>query len=71
MQSCDLVASITAVACAIAKCSTKEELAVLVSAFTQLGQTLQTILLQDVANEELEEANKNTTHAKEDDNLNL
>ncbi|BCN32049.1 hypothetical protein [Anaeromicropila herbilytica] len=47
MQSCDLVASITAVACAISKCSTNEELLVLVSAFGQLSDTLNTIRLQN------------------------
>lgn len=47
MQSCELVASITAIACAISKTTTKEEIAVLVSAFNQLSNTLATILLQE------------------------
>lgn len=39
----ELVAAITAVAIAIANCSTDEELPVLASAFNQLGDTIATI----------------------------
>ncbi len=48
MQSCELVAYITAVACTISKCCSKEELPIIAAFFTQLGDTLQTI----IANEE-------------------
>lgn len=47
MQSCELVATITAIACAIANTCSEEEVAVLASAFSQLGDTLATILAQE------------------------
>lgn len=43
MNSCEVVANITAIACAISKDKTNEELEVLSSLFTQLGDTLSTI----------------------------
>lgn len=43
MQPCELVSFITVLACAISKCCSDEELAVLSSAFNQLGDTLATI----------------------------
>lgn len=47
MQSCELVATITAIACAIANNFSEEEVSVLASAFSQLGDTLATILAQE------------------------
>lgn len=47
MQSCELVSYITAVACAISKCCSNYEIAVLSSAFNQLGDTLATIAAQN------------------------
>lgn len=47
MQSCELVAYITALACALSKCCSDDELAVLSSAFNQLGDTLGTIAAQN------------------------
>jgi len=47
MQSCELVSYITAVACTISKCFSNEEVSVLASAFTQLGDTLITIAAQN------------------------
>jgi hypothetical protein len=49
MQSCELVLSITALACTISNCCPKEELPVLAAIFTQLGDTLATILVQEEA----------------------
>jgi hypothetical protein len=49
MQSCELVAAITAIACTIVKCCPNEELPILAAAFTQLGDTLTTILVQEEA----------------------
>ncbi|SFR83731.1 DUF6774 domain-containing protein [Anaeromicropila populeti] len=46
MNSCELVTFITALACAISKCYTEEEVAILAAAITQLGDTLATILTQ-------------------------
>jgi|BioPla2DNA2_1021312.scaffolds.fasta_scaffold178719_2 hypothetical protein len=44
MKSCELVTYITALACAIAKCSSKEDLPVIAAIFNQLGDTLETII---------------------------
>lgn len=43
MRSCELVASITALACKIYECYSEEEVALLAAVFTQLGDTLATI----------------------------
>ncbi|WMJ86665.1 DUF6774 domain-containing protein [Anaerocolumna sp. MB42-C2] len=47
MQSCELVATITALACAIANNCTVDEITVMAATFTQLGDTLTTILAQE------------------------
>jgi len=47
MNSCELVAYITAIACTISKCYSDEEIALMAAAFTQLGDTLTTILAQN------------------------
>ena len=47
MLSCELVSYITALACAISKCCSNDEIAVLSSAFNQLGDTLATIAAQN------------------------
>lgn len=55
MDSCEYVTFITAVACAIAKNVPKEELPLLVAAFTQLSNTLSTIIVKEAPIEELAE----------------
>lgn len=47
MQSCELVTYITAIACGIAKCCTLDEITVLAAAFVQLGDTLETIAINE------------------------
>ncbi len=47
MQSCELAATITAIACAIANNCSEEEVTIMASAFNQLGDTLATILAQE------------------------
>lgn len=47
MQSCDFVLSISALACAIAKDQTPEQLALLSAFFSQLGDTLDTIAARE------------------------
>jgi hypothetical protein len=47
MNSCEIVAYISATACAIAKNSTQDELSLLASIFSQLGDTLATIAAAD------------------------
>lgn len=44
MNSCELVVYISSVACAIAKSHSRDEVALLAVAFSQLGDTLTTIL---------------------------
>lgn len=61
MRSCELVASITALACKITECYLEEEVALLAAIFTQLGDTLGTIL----AHSDLSDTNnKNDTDTK-------
>lgn len=47
MQSCELATYITALACAISKCCSEDEIAVISTALTQLGDTLATIAAQN------------------------
>lgn len=47
MQSCDLIITISALACSIAKDKTADEIALLSSVFSQLGDTLATIAAQN------------------------
>ena len=47
MNSCELVTTITALACSLQKCCSKEELTILAAAFTQLGDTLATIAVHN------------------------
>lgn len=49
MRSCELVTFITAAACAISKNYSTEELTVIAAAFTQLGDTIATIIAQEDA----------------------
>ena len=46
MQSCDLVMSISAIACCIAKNCSDEEISLLAAVFSQLGDCLATIEAQ-------------------------
>ena len=49
MNSCELVTYISSLACAISKTCSKEELPVLATILTQLGDTLETILAHEEA----------------------
>lgn len=62
MTSCELVTFVSAAACALSKCCNDDELSVMAAVFTQLGDTLATILAHDefcrgekTENEELSE----------------
>ena len=46
MNSCELITFISSLACAIAKCCDPDELALLAAVFTQLGDTLTTMVIQ-------------------------
>ncbi len=58
MQSCELVATITAIACAIANNCSEDEITVLAAAFSQLGDTLETILAQESINNDQKNIDK-------------
>ena len=47
MRSCELVTLVTAIACGITECYSNEELPVIAAIFTQLGDTIATILAQE------------------------
>lgn len=57
MDSCELVSFVSAAACSISKCVPQEEPEVLAAVFTQLGDTISTIL-----------ANRNFCNNNDDDN---
>lgn len=50
MSSCELVTLVSALACSITKVFSKEETALLAAIFTQLGDTLATIAVNDEMN---------------------
>lgn len=47
MKSCELVSFVTAVACNMASCYSEDELTILSAVFSQLGDTLATILTNE------------------------
>jgi hypothetical protein len=46
MNDCELIMTITAIACGIIKCCSEDDITILSVAFTQLGDTLATYLTQ-------------------------
>ncbi|BCJ95977.1 hypothetical protein acsn021_35460 [Anaerocolumna cellulosilytica] len=60
MQSCELVTFVTAVACTMSQCYSEDELAVIAAVFTQLGDTLTTILAQEQLCSDDKASNKST-----------
>ena len=51
MNSCELVSLVTAVSCAIAKCTPEEDLPVIAAVLSQIAATLATIAVQEKAKE--------------------
>lgn len=49
MNSCELVSTVTAISCAIAKCVPKEELPLITAILGQIASTLATIAVQEEA----------------------
>lgn len=47
MNSCEFVTFISVVACSLTSCCSKDELSLLAAVFTQLGDTLATILTRE------------------------
>lgn len=66
MQSCELVATVTAIACAIANNCSEDEVALLSSVFNQLGDTLGTILAQESCNQNDSNNNQKNSNNKDD-----
>lgn len=54
MNDCDLIMTITAIACGIIKCCSDDDITIMAAAFVQLGDTLATYLTQ----KELRESNQ-------------
>ncbi|MDF2803082.1 MAG: hypothetical protein K0S61_2985 [Anaerocolumna sp.] len=71
MKSCELVTFITAVACNMASCYTEDELTIFSAIFSQLGDTLATILSNETLLESAKNSNQEDTisNCKEDKNL--
>lgn len=47
LNSCEIVTTVTALACAIKQCYSDEEIPLLAAVFTQLGDTLATLLVYE------------------------
>lgn len=47
MNSCEMVAYVSSIACAIAKCSSREEMEIMSAVLIQLGETLHMMLVHD------------------------
>jgi hypothetical protein len=46
MKDCELIMTITAIACGIIKCCSDDDITIMSAAFSQLGDTLDTYLTQ-------------------------
>lgn len=57
MDECELVVLVSSVACAISKCCSTDDLSILSAVFTQLGDTLATIITK-------RELSEKTTNSK-------
>lgn len=55
MVSCELVTTISLLACNIIKCLSEEEVSLLANVFNQLGDTLETLLAQQQLCQKLED----------------
>lgn len=63
MDSCELITLITAIACALTKCCSEDELSILAVSFTQLGDTLGTYLTKEELNEKKQNINSDSKTA--------
>ncbi len=55
MNSCEYATTISALACGLSKCMTKDEIALLAAVLSQLASTLATIVIVNEANDKTEE----------------
>lgn len=55
MNSCELVTYVSSLACAISKCCSRNDVTILAAVFTQLGDSLETILAHQEICQEKEE----------------
>jgi dolichol kinase len=67
MSECELVVLVSSVACAISKCCSTDDLSILSAVFTQLGDTLATIITK----RELSEKNANSKIINMNDESNM
>lgn len=65
MDDCDFVALITATACALSKCCTEDEISILAVGFTQLGDTLTTLITQRQIRENITNAKSEAKNDKD------
>ena len=66
MKSCELVAFVTAVACKINECFPPEEVSLLAAVFTQLGDTLATLVTsEELCDKKAESVTKDTNNQDE------
>lgn len=64
MDECELVTLVSLVACSISKCCSTDEISILAAVFSQLGDTLSTILTK-------RELDNNNNHSKKADDCDL
>lgn len=65
MNSCELVTFIASIACTISKSCPPEDLSLMAAVFTQLGDTLETILAKDeLCRKRMDEPAQQDFHAK-------
>lgn len=65
MNECELVIFVSTIACSLTKCLSEDELAILAAVFTQLGDTIATILTHREFIEKCEGNNKNARLLKD------
>lgn len=68
MDECELVLFVSTVACSLAKCCSTDDLTILAAAFTQLGDTLATILTKRELCEATTTNNNIISESNEDNN---
>lgn len=64
MDDCELIVTVTAIACAISKNCSDDEISIMAAVFTQLGDTLATI----TTNRESRNQNNNNNNNNHDNN---
>lgn len=63
MDECELITLISLVACSISNCCSTDEISLMAVVFTQLGDTLSTILMKRELNEKCTNTNKTSDNS--------